>query len=385
MTGIDFRKHPILYVDDDDNTSLFFHDYFGKEFTILTASSGEAALDLMDRHPEIVILITDQKMPGMRGIQLLQQAGERRPDLIKILVTGFSEMNVLIEAINLGQIFQFVEKPFIPIQLQEILKRGIERFLMNRDMAILNEEKLKSLKKMAKANRLEAVGILAAGMAHEINNPLVAIQTFLNMAPVKRREDDPDFWDKFYQVACKDVARIRQIISQLLAYAKNKEESKLALADTDLNLLISETAALLEQEAQKKNLSISLALSHDLGSIFVDPEKFKQVIINLILNAIDATTKGGIDIETSKPDDHFVQITISDTGKGIPEEHLQKLFIPFFTTKEEGTGLGLMTSHHIIDQHRGTIEVESTVSKGSTFTIQMPVDPSKYDRRSRSR
>lgn len=385
MNGIDYKKYPLLFVDDEDLAVAAFQNYFGKDFTVLTASSGEGALDILDRHPEVVLLITDQRMPGMTGTQLLQKATAKRGDLVKILVTAFTEMKTLTEAINLGQVFQFVEKPYEPVQLKQILKRGIERYSMNQEMNRLYEEKIDALKKMVKMNRLEAVGILAAGMAHEINNPLVAIQTFLKMAPDKRSKNDPEFWERFYQVACKDVVRIRQIISQLLSYAHNKEESKLALAETDLNLLISETVALLDQEAQKKNIAIKLDLFRDLGFIFIDPEKFKQVIINLILNAIDATTKGSIEIKTSKPDDRFVQITFSDTGKGIPEENLQKLFFPFFSTKEEGTGLGLMTSHHIIDQHRGTIDVDSTVSKGTTFSIQIPVDPCKYDRRSRSR
>ncbi|MHB8482090.1 MAG: ATP-binding response regulator [Nitrospiria bacterium] len=385
MPDIDYKKYPLLFVDDEDLAVSSLKNYFEKEFTIYTATKGDQALDLIDRHPEIVLILTDQRMPGMTGVQLLKQVMDKRPDIIRMLMTAFTDLKTLIDAVNLGQVYQYVEKPYEPSQLKQYLKSGIERYFLIKETERLYSEKVATMQKMARMNRLEAIGILAAGMAHEINNPLVAIQTFLEMAPGKRTEDDPDFWEEFHQVASKDVARIRKIISKLLTYAKAREDPQLSLVKTDLNQLIKENVSLLEKEAEKKNLSIKEKLEPDLPPISLDIEKMKQVMINLILNAIHATSEGCITIETAILNENFVRISVSDTGCGISEENMQKLFNPFFTTKEGGTGLGLTTCHDIIDHHRGTIDVKSGLSTGTTFMIHLPVDPLKYDRRQNPR
>ncbi|MBI1820518.1 MAG: response regulator [Nitrospirae bacterium] len=385
MTEIDFKQYPILFVDDEDLAVSSLKKYFEKEFTVFTATQGDEALDLIDRHPEIVLILTDQRMPKMTGIELLRKVMEKRPDIIRMLMTAFTDLKTLINAVNLGQVYQYVEKPYEPSQLKQYLKSGIERYFLIKERDGLYSEKVGTMQKMARMNRLEAIGILAAGMAHEINNPLVAIQTFLEMAPKKRTEADPDFWDTFHKVATKDVIRIRKIVSKLLTYAKNKKETRLFLVKTDLNKLIKETIVLLEKEAAKKKLLIKGEFISALPLISLDIEKMKQVIINLILNAIHAASEGFITIKTANLDENFVQFSISDTGIGISEENMEKLFNPFFTTKEAGTGLGLMTCHDIIDKHRGFINVKSVLSKGTTFIIQLPVDPEKHERRKNPR
>ena len=385
LNQIDFKKFPILYVDDEALSVASFKNYFEKEFTVFTATRGDEALALLDGHPEIVLILTDQRMPKMTGIQFLQKAMEKRPDLIRMLMTAYTDLKTLIDAVNLGQVYQYVEKPYEPTQLRQYLKIGIERYFLIKERDQLYSEKISTMQKMARMNRLQAIGILAAGMAHEINNPLVAIQTFLEMAPKKRTENDADFWEKFHQVACKDVVRIRRIISELLTYAKTKEEMQLSLSEINLNQLIRETISLLEKEATKKKVLIKEKLAPDLFLVSLDIEKMKQVMINLILNAIHATSNGTILIETENIKEDALQVSITDTGIGISEENLQKMFNPFFTTKEEGTGLGLMTCHHIIDQHRGTIDVKSVLSQGTTFMIQLPINPQKHDRRQNPR
>ncbi|MBI3604724.1 MAG: response regulator [Nitrospirae bacterium] len=381
MKDLNYRKYSILYVDDEEVGLEVFQRYFGTELTVLTAGKGEEALELIEHHPEIALVLTDQRMPGMTGVELLQKVAEKRPDIVRMLMTAFIDLKTLMDAVNFGQIYQCVEKPYEPLQLKQYLRSGIERYFLIQERDRLYSEKIKTMQKMARTNRLGAIGILAAGMAHEINNPLVAIQTFLEMAPQKKTEEDPDFWKRFHQVACKDVVRIRQIISELLSYSKNTGDSKLSLAGADLNLLIKETVSLLEKEAAKKNLSILTHLSREIPPVILDSEKIKQVVINLILNAIQATGEGTITITTEKFSDRLVQIMISDTGCGISEENLQKLFNPFFTTRQEGTGLGLMACHQFIDQHRGSIDVKSLLSKGTTFTLHLPLDPLKHDRR----
>ena len=144
-------------------------------------------------------------------------------------------------------------------------------------------------------------------------------------------------------------------------------------------------AAFLENEAKRKSLTIQQDLTPELPRALVDRERMKQVFLNIILNAIQATFRGYIQIKSGcieEDGEKFIQVSISDTGTGIGEEELQKLFNPFFTTKQRGgSGLGLITCHQIVDEHRGTIDVQTEVGKGSTFIVTLPLDPNRYNRR----
>ncbi|WDT80671.1 MAG: ATP-binding protein [Candidatus Manganitrophus sp.] len=253
-------------------------------------------------------------------------------------------------------------------------------------------KKIETFKKMAQANRLTAIGILAAGMAHEINNPLVAINTFLQMIPKKYDEEvkDEEFWDKFYAVALGETHRIQMLISQLLHYSKTPEEEGLKLNGVNINDLLYETITFIDNEAKKKGLTIRQDFEPDLPLCYVDREKIRQVFLNILLNAIQATHEGYIRVKTSadfdKKDHAFFHVAVEDTGVGIAEENIQKLFNPFFTTKQnEGTGLGLMMCHHIIEEHRGSIDVQSELGKGTTMTIHLPVNLTEFNRRKSDR
>jgi signal transduction histidine kinase len=309
-----------------------------------------------------------------------------------MLMTAYSEMELVIEAINRGNIYRYITKPYNDEELKQILIQGIERFYLIKERDRLYAEKIETLKKVARTNRLTAIGILAAGMAHEINNPLVAIKTFLQMIPQKYQDEikDEDFWEKFHKVAMDETNRIQLLISHLLRYSKVPEEEGLHLSEVDLNALLRETLTFLDNEAKKKGLIIRQELDGALPPCYVDQEKIRQVFLNILLNAIHATSKGYILVTTSFDSDPdkmpLFHVSIQDTGVGISEENLNKLFNPFFTTKQnEGTGLGLMMCHHIIDEHRGTIDVKSELGKGTIMTLHVPINPSEYNRRKTDR
>jgi signal transduction histidine kinase len=175
------------------------------------------------------------------------------------------------------------------------------------------------------------------------------------------------------------------LVHQLLSYSKTAQSEK--FEPVSLNEILQEMVVFIENEAKKKGVNIKREFSSDLPAGMMDRNRMKQVFLNILLNAVQATDRGGTIAVASRyiiedSENQFLQVTISDTGSGISENNLEKLFTPFFTTKEsEGSGLGLMTSHHIVDEHRGTIDVKSELGKGATFTIQLPLDPHRYDRR----
>jgi len=386
------KDYPILFVDDEEMALVTFKTLLKKEFTIYTAGSGEAALELIEDHPELALIVSDQRMPDMNGIELLRRSSAKRPDLIRMLITAYTEIELVIDAINRGNVYRYITKPYNEEGLKQTLRQGIEHYYLVKERDRLYAEKMETFKKMAQANRLTAIGILAAGMAHEINNPLVAINTFLQMIPKKYEEEEKDeeFWEKFYTVALAETHRIQMLISQLLHYSKAPEEEGLKLNGVNINDLLYETITLIDNEAKKKGLTIRQEFEPNLPLCYVDREKIRQVFLNILLNAIQATQEGYILVKTSVDADKkrhaFFHVAIEDTGVGIAEENLQKLFNPFFTTKQnEGTGLGLMMCHHIIDEHRGGIDVRSEIGRGTTMTVHLPVNLTEFNRRKSDR
>lgn len=238
----------------------------------------------------------------------------------------------------------------------------------------------KSLILMKQIDKLDTFARFAGGMAHEINNPLVTISTFFQLLPQKR--DDEEFMDSFSRLAFSETERIRRLTKELLDYGKPKE---IQFRLEDLNILVTRVVLLIKLEAEKKKIAIKSLLATDLPRIHLDPDQIKQVILNMLLNAIEATEHGGsITIITryirGDQKDEFIQIEVTDTGVGIPEEEIGKIFDPFFTTKHrsrerEGTGLGLSISHQIVKEHNGFINVESVRGKGTTFLIYLPINP----------
>ena len=238
-------------------------------------------------------------------------------------------------------------------------------------------ENMKNTKKiMLRADRLASLGTLAAGLAHEIRNPLVAIKTFTQLLP--ERFDDEEFRNYFSTVAAGEIDRISTLVTELLEFSR---PSGPFFQQENLNDILDKMITLIKTEAKQKELTIEATLADDLPTVTVDKEQMKQVFINILLNAIQATPeKGTILVATRKivksnGGPGFVQVEISDTGIGIPEEELDKIFTPFFTTRAKGSGLGLAISHQIIQEHEGTIDVKSVDKKGTTFIINLPTNP----------
>jgi signal transduction histidine kinase len=333
-------------------------------------------------------VLSDQRMPDMSGTQFLAQVRANYPDTVRMLLTAYSDLESVVDAINLGNVSRYLTKPYDEREVQMAFRDGIERYVLVKERDQLQAEKFETLKRVARANRLSAVGTLAAGLAHEINNPLVPISTFLQMLPTKRQEtfEDSEYWGRLYQVTVKEVERIRGLIRQLLTYAKFTGEAAAIFEAVDLNAVLEQMAVLLSAQARTKGVSIAVKADSSLERVHLDQERMKQVCMNLMLNAIQAMPSGGtLTVSTrattvrSTP---HVELRVTDTGVGISEENLDRLFTPFFTTKgHEGSGLGLLTCHHVVDEHRGTILVESVVGQGTTFVVSLPLDPRTAERR----
>ena len=226
-------------------------------------------------------------------------------------------------------------------------------------------------KKMMQQEKLVSLGRLCAGVAHEINNPLTTILTSSMLIQEELEQKDPIYDD--LTIINNEALRCRKIVKSLLDFAR---QSKALKKKNDLNKIIQESLILTNKQAKFSNINLSATLGEDLPMVYVDKDQIQQVIINLTLNAIEATGDGG----KIKIFSYFlkekkeVKIMVQDTGDGIKRENLKNIFDPFFTTKKTGTGLGLAITHGIIEQHKGTINVESTLGKGTCFNISLPVN-----------
>ena len=225
---------------------------------------------------------------------------------------------------------------------------------------------------LVRAGKMAALGELAAGVAHEINNPLTGVLTFSSLMLKKVDENHP--WKKDIETIVEQTSRCRNIVRGLLDFARQRKPDK---KEWDIHTLLDNTVTLVEKQAPFQNIRIVKEFKTGIPLIFVDADQIQQVFMNILLNAADAMSEnaGTLTIKTDLKD-RMAEISFIDTGCGIAKEHLSKLFDPFFTTKKTGTGtgLGLAISYGIIQSHNGNIEVESELGKGATFRIKLPIE-----------
>ncbi len=225
--------------------------------------------------------------------------------------------------------------------------------------------------------KLAALGGLAAGVAHEIRNPLSSIKGLASFFGNKFAEGSED--REAANVMVTEVDRLNRVISELLDFAR---PSELKQNPTDINKLLEHSVRLVEQDAKTKNIEINLSKGEDLPFALLDPDRFSQCLLNLYLNAIQAMDEGGnLLVRSSVTEDDNIKVEIEDTGKGMDQEYLNKIFDPYFTTKSSGTGLGLAIVHKIIEAHQASIRAKSTPEKGTVFTIDIPIQRGKNDDR----
>jgi PAS domain S-box-containing protein len=255
-----------------------------------------------------------------------------------------------------------------------------------RDLSLVRELE----QRLRRADRLAAVGRMAAMVAHEIKNPLVALKTFVDMVP--RRAKDPAFIARFQDIVPKEVDRVNAIMEDLLELSR---PPRIAPRPLFVREVVGRCVALYEEQATERGITIIQELAPGLSQVRADPEYLLRALGNLAINAVQAMAAGGTltirtgtgvpwqstlaetsvhtDLGTAADSAQpFVFITVADTGTGMTPEQLDSLFTPFFTTKEKGTGLGLALTHKIIEEHQGHLHVESQFGVGSTFTILLP-------------
>jgi two-component system probable response regulator PhcQ len=387
-----YRKFAILYVDDEEKSLKYFARAFGEQFRILTASNAQEGLKLLEANKEeIGLLMTDQRMPGEKGVWLLERARQLKPQIIRILATAFADMEAAIAAVNTGAIYKYVTKPWDPPELENTLKRGLEFFMVQRERDQLLREKMSVLHNMMIADRIVSLGLLAAGLSHHIRNSLVAVKTFLDLAPAKMEEEkldlsglrNPDFWKEYYQNVQGQVEKINNMLKDL--WTASEKPAFEFRDEVRLHSVVSDVVARLKDGLEAKNIQVENQIPQDLPVIRADQPKIYRLFELLFKDEV-ASLPAGCHITLSanlmanqSPDQQHVEIRVSDDGPGLPKEALRLVFDPFVVRSDSPMeyGIHLMACYFIVHHHAGRINATSENGKGTTFTIQLPTNPTQ--------
>jgi len=385
----DYKKFYILYVDDEEKSLKYFREIFGGRFNTLTAKSAEEGFRILsDNADKVGILMTDQRMPGEKGIQLLEKARQFRPRIIRILATAYSDMETAIESVNTGAIYKYVTKPWDIPQLEVTLKRGMEFFMVQAERDNLLREKMSALYNVMLTDRILSLGILATGLSHHIRNSMVAVKTFLDLAPQKMREENldfeqlrnPDFWKDYYQKVQVQMDKVVNLLGDLW---ETSEKSSAGFTDkVKLGEVVGKALIQIKPDLDKKGIVVENLIPANLPELKVDEKKFNR-LFELLLKEEAATLSQGGKVKFTaaavgaKEGPAEIQIELQDDGPGLPEEALRSIFDPFFVRggNPQEFGIYLMSCFFIVYHHGGRISAKCLEGKGNVLTITFPLDP----------
>jgi signal transduction histidine kinase len=364
----------VLLVDDEvDFVTSLGQRLALRDLPTLTASSGPEALSLLDDHP-VDVVVLDVRMPGMDGIETLRRIKEAHPRVEVVMLTGHADLESSLEGMRFG-FFDYLTKP---VQLQQLVEKIDDAYRRRCGEEIDDQEAFtdKLQQHMIVADRLSSLGELAASIAHEINNPLAVIAESAGWLRSKTGHESTTKADLEAAVEHaldkieSAIDRAVRISRNFLSFARAPDA---LVRDIDLDELASEVGDLISKTAASANIEITIQAGTRL-SVTSDPYQLRQVLLNLVTNAVQAIGGDGrVEIVVGGTTDE-VYVEVNDDGPGIPEEDLERIFEPFFTTKKEGkgTGLGLAVSRGIVEKLNGRIEVASRPGSGCSFRVVLP-------------
>lgn len=387
----DYKRFAVLYVDDEEKSLVNFTRAFGDQFRILTATNAQDGFKLFEQHAdEIGLMMTDQRMPGEKGVWLLERARQLRPRVLRVLVTAYADMEAAIAAVNSGAIYKYITKPWDPPQLELTLRQGLEFFMVQTERDQLLREKMSVLRNMMIADRIVSLGLLAAGLSHHIRNSLVAVKTFLDLAPVKMAEEkgnanglrNPDFWKDYHTNVQSQIEKINGLLKDLWAASETNNAAQFA-DEVKVDVLVQECLHALKDQFAARKIEAVSQIEPSLPAVRADRPKFQR-LFDLLLKDELATLPSGSHVTlvaepaevNGKPG---VVVKITDDGPPLPQNALRVIFDPFVVSSSVPSeyGINLMACFFIVHHHGGKIEARSLPGRGNIFTITLPLQPER--------
>ena len=372
------RHTTILLVDDEPGLrKVLGIALTDLGYEVIMAPDGRKALRLFEvRLPPIVL--SDVKMPGMNGIELLQAIKRIRSDTEVIMITGHGDMDLAVRSLKY-EATDFITKPISDDALEIALKRAHDRIAL-RDQLRQYTENLENLvaektRKLLDAERMAAVGQTVAGISHSIKNIASGLSGGAFVVEKGFELDDSQYLRQGWRMVRGNVEKIARLSLDLLNYSRS---AKIRLQKCDPNDPVKEVVELMRPRAEEEGIALHLQMDMGLQPIYLDPDAVHLALLNLVTNALDACCGGGtggstVSLTTTRPSGWGVEYRVCDTGCGMDTGTREKLFQAFFSTKgSQGTGIGLMMTQNVIEKHMGTITVRSKEGAGSEFIIRLP-------------
>ena len=389
------QDYSLLIIDDELEITKSIARQFRKKYQVFSATSAKEGLEIMEKE-HIQVILSDQRMPGMTGVDFFSMIKDKYPDALKLLLTGYTDIEAVIGAINEGQVFRYVTKPWIPEELETIVREAFEKYELitnnqrlmlrlqdaNQTLEIKVKERTSELEKLnSRLSELNQEKNRYIGMvAHDLRNPIGTAEVFSELLLENYSDIPEDKHLEYIGLIKKNCSFSLDLIHEFL------DISKIEAGIFDLNLESTDYISIVKENVKQNNLLansksqvLKVRTSLTEKKLCFDPNKISQVLNNLIGNAIKYSfpyTK--IIVDMSFENNEMIT-KIIDEGQGIPPAELEKVFHPYQTTSvkstgnEKSTGLGLVIVKKIIESHHGSISVESEVGKGSVFTFRLPV------------
>jgi signal transduction histidine kinase len=381
-------RHTLLVVDDEPDVVKSVRDLLRLEYKVLTATSAAEGHKLMEQE-EVHIVMTDQRMPGTTGVEFLKNIRGGYPEAVRLLFTGYADIRAVIDAINAGNVYRYITKPWDPDELQTIIREAGERYDLianNRklmaDLQVKNRELEQANRDLETANQLKTAFIQVA--SHELRTPLTILQGLNDLAARAADGQEPltGWLQRIKAAGDRLLYLINQIVTMLSA---GRFEQQIEKTPTELNKLLNDSADDVRPFIELRKQKLVTDWPDDIGRLPLEPARIRDSLNHLLLNAIKFTADGGTITLRARRNDGGAEISVSDTGIGISDENFAHLFKPFFTGLKvshhssgtfeygrQGLGLGLSVVKAFVELHGGALEVQSEQGKGTTFTMKLP-------------
>lgn len=379
----------ILYVDDERGNRVVFEQSLNTEFHVLTAQDAAEALELLDQH-EVAVIVSDIRMPSMTGEELLRIVKERYPQMIRMVVTAYADVEPILRAINEGLVARYIIKPWIRTELVQVLRWAIEAWTFSRDSAALH-------RRLLETERLATLGSIAGMLVHDLKQPLMSLlvnvehlRELANAAPVLR--------DALLQspIAPAQRSRLIELIEDLDPVTTDLKTSGMHLSElisglrelgrprdprnpstsTDPLPIVRHAMAVCQELAIPARASIGYEGPGELPRVRMSATELTQVLINVVANGAQAVAARGVPHGKvsicARTDSDMLEIQIRDDGVGMAPDVLSRVGTPFFTTRPDGTGLGLAQCQRLVGTVGGRFRIESERGIGTTVTIILP-------------
>lgn len=377
-----FPDYGILYIDDEMKSLKYFEAIFESLAPIHIASSPEQGYAIFREHHErIGVVVSDKRMPGESGLDLLGRIREVDPNPLRFLVTAFSDLDAAVDALNDGLLYSYLTKPWDPEDLEHRLSKALGHFSLERERERLIREKADAFQHLLMADKAASIGILSAGLNHHLRNALTVLRTFYDLLPYQLDDEidgapkDTAFWGEFYEEVGGQIDRMTSILSNL---SEGTRMSGLDASDgIDLAALFREAGGLVLEG--RPDIRLEIRSSGDLPSITGDLSKLSQMA-RFLFEEARSTLKGGGRIEVvleAANEGRSVETAFIDDGDPVPEEDLTRLFDPFYVranTPEE-LGTNLMACYLTVFHHGGAIRAERTADGRNAIVFTLPTAP----------